>query len=949
MARRGNVPRLLTTFVGREQELHDVLRLLRGARLLTLTGAGGVGKTRLALAVAAQLTPQDADETWFADLTPLQDPSLVPLTVAAAVGIAEERGTPILATLADHLQDRRVCLVLDGCDHLLAGCLSLVESLLRQCPDLRILATSREVLGIGGETVYRLPPLSLPGAEEPPTAARSARSQAVRLFLDRARNVLPAFQLGAENAAFVAQICRRLDGIPLALELAAARVHVLSLEQILERLDDRFRLLTTGDPTVHPRQRSLQATLDWSHHLLAEAEKVLFRRLAFFPGSFTLEAVESICAGDGFSREEVLDLLSRLVDKSLIMGHTGGSGARYSLLETMRAYGQAHLRRSGESDVLRHRHRSWFQHFAERGPGGNRTSWLDSLERELENFRGALMSSLEQNDVESAHRLAIALTPFWCARGHLTEGRHWLERIQARSSGLPEEMQAESLLHLGLEAAKQGEHGLAAALLEKSHDLFEERGDRNGMARATNALGINAIGWGLFKRAAGYFEECLAVARQLGDDARAAGTLTNLGLVALKERDEGRATSFLEQGLALARNQGSTPVVAAALTNLGGVALHRGDHARARAQLEEGLTFFVNDGMRGGVAECLEGLATVAAAEGQAKRAARLMGSADALREAMGITAEPGDSPFSEALTTMRQHALETPLAEDYLAGRAMPLEDAVASALARPLREAGPPITARMPSVVSDSQAALRVLGLGPIQVRRDGRVVVPSDWTYSKARELLVFLLNHSTRSKEQIGAALWPDISPTQLRDTFRVTLYHLRRTLGRADWILYTGDGYALNRSQDYWYDVDAFEDAAAEAARLKIRSPAQAMAVLQGALALYRGPFLEDLSDGQWYLLRREQLEMAFLEALLLFGQLAFDQGSYDRAAEAYRRAIRLDGYLEAAHRQLMRCYEALGERAQAVRHYEALVSRFRDELGISPDGETAALAARLRR
>ncbi|MGH2453760.1 MAG: ATP-binding protein, partial [bacterium] len=295
MARRGNVPRVLTTFVGREQELHDVLRLLRGARLITLTGPGGVGKTRLALTVADHLTPKGADEACLADLTPLRDPSLVPLTVATAVGIPEERGKPILTTLAEDLQDRRLCLVLDGCDHLLAGCLPLVERLLRQCPDLRILATSREVLGIGGETVYRVPPLSLPAAEEPPTAAGSVRSPAVRLFLDRARSVLPAFQLGEEHAAIVVQICRRLDGIPLALELAAARVRVLSLEQILERLDDRFRLLRTGDPTAHPRQRSLQATLDWSHHGLAETEKVLFRRLATFPGSFTLEAVESIC------------------------------------------------------------------------------------------------------------------------------------------------------------------------------------------------------------------------------------------------------------------------------------------------------------------------------------------------------------------------------------------------------------------------------------------------------------------------------------------------------------------------------------------------------------------------------------------------------------------------------------------------------------------------------
>jgi non-specific serine/threonine protein kinase len=936
--------------VGREQALHDIVRLLCRGRLLTLTGPGGIGKTRLALKAAEGPLPECLDEIGVVELAGVRDPSLVPSIVAAALGMSEERGTPILVTLAERLGARRVCLVLDGCDHVLAGCIALVEALVRTCPDLRILATSREHFGIAGETVVIVPPFSLPRAEEPPSADRYVRYDAVRLFVERMHSVTPGFELRDENAALLAQICRRLDGIPLALELASARARVLSLEQILQRLDDPFRLLTTRDPIAHPRQKSLAATLDWSYDLLSETEKVLFRRLTVFSGSFTLEAVETICTDEELSPDAVLDVLSRLVEKSLIVAHTNGTAARYSMLGTIRAYGQTHLRRRGEMDTLGHRHQVWFLNFPQRGREGDRTAWLDGVERELENLRASFQWSLEQHDVQSAHRLAVALTPLWCARGFLAEARRWFERVHAHDRELPEEMKAESLLQLGLDAAKQGEHDFARALLEQSLDLFRDRADQRGVARATNALGVNAIGQRNYARAASHFEECLAVARQLGDHARAASTLNNLGLVALQEGDDGRAASLLEQAVALAREHGNTQGMAAALANLGAVAAHSGKHTEARERLEESLTLYVDHGLRGGVAECLEGLAAVAAAEGHVERAGRLIGATDSLRAAIGVPVDPGDSPFFERLTPLRRQCTEPPLAAEYLTGQTIDLEEALAYARAGALPLAGTPdaLAERWAPAVGETAPALRIQSLGPVEVQRDGQALVWADWTYSKARELLVFLLNHPSRSKEQIGVALWPDISPVQLRGTFRTTLYHLRRTLGRRDWIHFTGDGYAFNRSLDYWYDVETFEEALAEAARYQATSPVRAMAALQRAIDLYRGPFLEDLSDGQWYLLRREQLGRSFLEALLLFGQLAFDQESYQQAVETYHRAIRMDAYLEIAHRQLMRCYQALGERAQALRHYEALSSRFRDELGISPDAETIALAARLR-
>ncbi len=361
-----NLPHQVTSFIGREREMAEVKRLLAATRILTLTGPGGCGKTRLALRVAADLLEEFANGVWLAELAALSDSALVPQAVASALGVREESGRSLLATLADYLQPKQLLLVLDNCEHLIGACAPLAAALLRACPRLKILALSWEVLGIAEEVTYHVPALSLPDLRRLPSLEHLTQYEAVRLFIERAADALPTFAVTNQNARAVAQVCYRLDGIPLAIELAAARVKVLSVDQIAGRLDDRFRLLTSGSRAAPPRLQTLRATMDWGYDLLLEKERLVLRRLAVFAGGWTLEAAEAVCAGDGVEGFEVLDLLTRLVNKSLVSAEEQGEETRYRMLETVRQYAWEKLLESGEADVMRGRHRDWDQRMAER-------------------------------------------------------------------------------------------------------------------------------------------------------------------------------------------------------------------------------------------------------------------------------------------------------------------------------------------------------------------------------------------------------------------------------------------------------------------------------------------------------------------------------------------------------------------------------------------------------
>ena len=662
-----NLPQQTTSFIGREGEVAEVKALMRKSRLVTLVGAGGAGKTRLSLQVAADLLAEGDDGVWLAELASLSDPALLPQIVAQMLGIKEQGGRTMADTLTDALKTRHLLLILDNCEHILPACAALASGLLRACPHVRLLASSREALNVAGEQTYRIPGLSLPDPRQAQTAEAVSRFEAVLLFLERAQAVQPSFTVTDSNAAAMAQVCRQLDGIPLAIELAAARVRAMPVEQVMARLEDRFRLLTGGSRTALPRQQTLRALIDWSHDLLTEREKTLLRRLSVFAGGWTLEAAEHVCSGGDVEDAGVLDLLVGQVDKSLVVyEEQAGGAARYRLLETMRQYARDRLAESGEAEAVRGRHAAWFLALAEsaerqaRGP--EEGAWLRRLEVEHDNLRSSL--SWYERSAEGAEaglRLAAALWWLWSVRGNHSEGRQWLDRALAKAAG-PDgaaesngavesngagglngtagagaaPIRARALYGAGILASEQGDSGAARVLFEESLTIAREVGNRNGVAYSLLGLGIVAFRQGDHAPARALLEECLTILRGQGDQTGITVSLNILGIVAERQGDPALARALHEESLAIARRLGNQNGIAAALSNLGNVAFRQGDLAAARASLEECLTILRRLGGRLDTADSLEGLAGVAHAQGRSARAARLLGAACSLRETIG-------------------------------------------------------------------------------------------------------------------------------------------------------------------------------------------------------------------------------------------------------------------------------------------------------------------------
>jgi predicted ATPase len=622
-----NLPVQLTSFVGREREQATVRALLGRHRLVTLTGPGGTGKTRLALHLAAELLDAYPDGVWLVELAALADPALVPQEVATAVGVREEPGRPLAATLTDALKPQRRLLVLDNCEHLLDACARLADALLRACPRVTVLATSREALGIAGEVVWRVPSLPLPelreGDDAPPVAAL-ARNEAVRLFVDRALLVQPAFAVTPHNAAAVAQVCARLDGIPLALELAAARVRVLTVEQIAARLDDRFQLLTGGSRTALPRQQTLQAAVAWSFGLLDEQERALLRRLSAFAGGCTLDAAEAVCAGGAVDPPDVLDLLTHLVDKSLVQSEPAGDAVRYRLLETIRLYGRERLLEAAEAAAVWDRHRAWcaalVARYWEERNAGRAGSLLDQVAGEDANLRAALEWCLE-TDPAAALPLARHAGMAWQRRGRQQEAVKWLDAALARgspSSALPAE-RAEALTLAGRFYREMGDVAAARARLDAARAVFAVLGARSREDQLLVEYAFCAVAEGDAPRAVPLLEEALARCRAAGDVGETVNRLRDLGVVALGTGDLGRARALLTESIALARATGGT--TGHALARLGLIARLEGDLPQARALLGESLAAVRAEGFRVGMVTALGGLGSVARAEGDLPRA----------------------------------------------------------------------------------------------------------------------------------------------------------------------------------------------------------------------------------------------------------------------------------------------------------------------------------------
>jgi predicted ATPase len=610
-----NLPVQVTSFVGRERELAEVRGRLAETHLLTLTGAGGAGKTRLALQVAAELLNSYPDGVWFIDLAPLNDPLLVSPTIMTTLGVADEPGRAPLVVLGDYLRRRIVLLVLDNCEHLIDACAQLAEALLRQCPGLRILATSREMLGVAGELAWRVPSLSLPDPQQPLTVAELERSEAIQLFVQRARLVQPGFTLTDEIAGTLAQICRRLDGIPFAIELAAARTRALSPEQILARLDDRFRLLSGGSRTVRPRQQTLRAMVDWSYDLLSGPEQRLLHWVSVFAGSFSLEAAEAVC---GDSEQEtgcqmwsfpspiptgaILDLLFQLVDKSLVVAERQGNADRYRLLETIRLYAGEKLQEAREGLTVGARHAAFFQTLAERARpelnGPDQPVWSARLAVEHDNLRGALRWSIERDTVQGL-RLAGDLGHFWRLQGDHREGRRWLEnllartidRVEAVDPAVRREIQvarAQALRVLGTLAIDQGDYAAATSFLEESVKLYRAAEDKNGYASALMLLGY-MVAVDDPAGARRIWDECLPLAREVGDLRVISAILGYLGLLAARDHDISRARALVEESLAFRLQLGGTWLIARAHEDLGTFAFLEGDLSLAKRHWQEAL------------------------------------------------------------------------------------------------------------------------------------------------------------------------------------------------------------------------------------------------------------------------------------------------------------------------------------------------------------------------
>jgi predicted ATPase/class 3 adenylate cyclase len=690
--RAHNLPIQSTSFVGRDREMQEVKTLLRAARLVSLTGSGGAGKTRLSLQAGADCIDDFADGVWLVELASLTDGRLVPQSVATVLGIKEQPAIAINESLAKELKHKELLLLLDNCEHLIEASAQVCQSLLATCANIRILVTSREALRIPGESVYRVPSLATPDSKSNSSVEVLTQYAAVQLFIDRALAVKSSFHVNNFNAPAVASICRHLDGIPLAIELAAARVRSMSVDEVNRRLDQRFRLLTDGSRTALPRQQTLRSLIDWSYDLLNDGEKALLRGVSVFLGGWTLEGAQEVCVGAGVHEDAVLDLLTSLVDKNLVVAEERNGATRYRLLETVRQYAADRLLESGEAGQLRDRHLAYFLAVAEQAApqlrGPDQQAWLDRLETEHDNFRSALTwSSAAAGDGAGGLRLAGALSWFWLVHGHFGEGRGWLFALLA---GAPEGQvvasRIKALIGAGILAFAQSDFAAARVLLEESLATAREIGDQFSVGVALNNLGNVAINQGDYAAARPLYEESLALRRELGHRSGIAASLSNLANVARAQGDYATARALHEESMAILQELGDQRAKALSLTNLGNVVCDQGDYAAARMLYVESLALAHELNDRLVVAEALEGLAHVAAALAVPSRAARIWGAAERLREEIGAPLPPNERPRYDPQVASARAAMEDDPAFDsaWQEGRTMTLEQAVEYGLKR-------------------------------------------------------------------------------------------------------------------------------------------------------------------------------------------------------------------------------------------------------------------------
>jgi predicted ATPase/DNA-binding CsgD family transcriptional regulator len=763
-----NLPVQLTSFIGRQRELAVVEQLLSTARLVTLTGVGGCGKTRLAIQVASRVWEAFADGVWFVDLVPLQEPNLVPQLVLETLGLRIAPDQPLLEALLSFVRPRRLLIVLDNCEHLTPACAQLAQHLLSVAPGLRILATSRAPLGVAGERIYQLSGLGLPDSGKASGAVSTSldsqsflQYDAIRLFTERARLISSEFGLTPENANAVAEICRRLDGLPLAIELASARLNILTLQELNARLDSRFTLLTSGQRTgFDARHRTLRAAIDWSYALLTAEEQALLRRLAVFAAGCSLDTAQAVCAGEGIEAERVLDLLSSLVDKSLVTAETSGrSQARYRLLETIREYALEKLYEAGEASLLRDRHLELFlaraEEAAPRLGDAYQQLWLNWLEGEHDNLRAALAWSLEGDRIEAGLRISSAIVRFLEIRGYVQEGMAWFERLFAKvDERVSPVVCANAYTFAAFLAMFLGDAKASIAYGRKAVDFAEAAGDEDGAvlamalaglasgARVTGdyqtaftigervipayreagppfylgmaliAQGDLAIELGYHNKARELLDESLTLAREAGDVFRIAHTLNTLGDLARSQGNYGEAQSAYENSAELLRQLDARHDLASILRNLGRTSLHVGDIERAHAMFRESLAIHQTEQHRVGMAECLIGFASIAVLIGKPVAGVHLLAAA----EASGGQHTPYAWPtkrmdYEEYLELARSGLTQGEFQAAQLAGSAMSLEQAIDYALNLPLKSDVAPAVDESPGELTRREREIAAL----------------------------------------------------------------------------------------------------------------------------------------------------------------------------------------------------------------------------------------------
>jgi len=726
--RLNNLPIQPTPLLGREREVAEIANLLRrvDVRLLTLTGTGGTGKTRLALQSAAELIDEFEDGVFFVALASLSDPELLASTVAEALSVSESAGRTLEEDLRDSLGNKELLLVLDNFEQVVDAA-PLVGELLSACPGLRVLATSRVPLHVYGEHEYAVRPLQLPDPRDLPPIETLRQYEAIRLFTERAHAAKADFALTDENAPAVAEICARLDGLPLAIELAAARIKLFSPQAMCARLGDPLKFLTGGAHDLPERQRTLRGAIAWSYALLDEGEQILFARLSVFSGGCALEAVEAVCDAEGDSFVDILEDLSSLIDKSILRQEARAEEPRFVMLETIRDYARERLEISGEAEKIRRLHAEYLLALAEQGESRLReaeeATWLEHLDREHDNMRAALSWTLRSDEAELGLRLAGELWRFWWMRGHYTEGRRWLEEALARDGRTPA-ARAKALEAVGWLADDQGDIDRAVAAAEEGLSL-SSRTETQSTVRASflRLLGSAAYVRGEYERAARFYEESLALSREAKDERSVASSLLRLGNASSDRGDYERAREFYEEGLALSRELADKDLLASALISVGAEFLLQGDYERGAALNEEAAGLYRERGnsghlqyaldnlawaalMRGDrrqaealhreclalsrqlgdklvAAEALEGLACSASTTGEPERVARLFGAAEALREEVGYQQEPRERALREPhLAAVRPRLAEARWDAAWAEGRRLRFEEAIAYAL---------------------------------------------------------------------------------------------------------------------------------------------------------------------------------------------------------------------------------------------------------------------------